>query len=243
MHDTETNSILIDRWIKYNDARVVGDKKSANKLLLDYIAFLKKQDSSTIESFVDEICSLTLDKDNQVLSNNGTDVSDIEIRIQHPLFKEIILPILADKYKSNSPRHIKWIGQLEQFFYSDHSTTTNFLNQLNIDGQFETRYFFEKSFSLDNKQNTLTLLLTRIAQDINYYTHEVPIGVILEPDVFDQELMVFKKYFKLSENKHLWENNLKEWELIAKHWRLYLESRNKYVNFKDYLHKNEIKLD
>jgi hypothetical protein len=243
MHDTVTHINLTDSWIKYNNARVAGDKKAANKLLADYIVFLKKQDSSTIESFVDEVCSSTLDNDNQVISNNGTEVSDRATRIQHPLFNEIILPVLTDKYKSNSPRHIKWIGQLEQFFYNDYSTTTNFLNQLNINGHFETRFFFEKSFSLDNKQNTLTLLLTRIAQDINFYTHEVPIGVTVEPDFLDQELMVFNKYWELSDNKHLWDNKLKEWKLIARHWRIYLDSQNQYDSFKNYLQKNEIQLD
>lgn len=243
MHDSETHINLTGCWIKYNDARVAGDKKAANKLLADCIAFLKKQDSSTIESFVDEICGLTLDNDNQVISNNGTEVSDRAIRIQHPLFKEIILPVLANKYKSNSPRHIKWIGQLEQFFYSDHATTTNFLNQLNIDGHFETLYFFEKSFSLDNNQNTLALLLDRIAQDINYNTHEVPIGVNVEPDFLDQEIMIFKKYWEQSANKHLWDNKQKEWELIARHWRIYLNTQNQYDSFKNYLNSNEIQLD
>lgn len=184
-----------DKWIKYNELRIAGDKKSANQLLAEFIITLKQQDKSTIENFVDQICSLTLEIDKQVLANNGTEVSNNSTRIQHPLFKEIILPVLTEKFLKNSPKHIKWIGQLEQFFYSDYSLTTNFLNQLSVEGFFETRYFFEKSFLLENKQDTLTLLLNRIAQDIDYYTHEVPSGVIVEPEVLDQELTYFTKYW------------------------------------------------
>ena len=232
-----------DKWIKYNELRIAGDRKSANQLLAEFIITLKQQDKSTIENFVDQICSLTLEIDKQVLANNGTEVSNNLTRIQHPLFKEIILPVLTEKFLTNSPKHIKWIGQLEQFFYSDYSLTTNFLNQLSIEGFFETRYFFEKSFLLENKQDTLTLLLNRIAQDIDYYTHEVPSGVIVEPEVLDQELTYFTKYWELSENKHLWERNLNAWKFIAKHWRLYRDLQNQYDSFSDYLQKNEIELE
>lgn len=94
MDDTTTHNKLTDIWDKYNQVRVAGDKKTANKLLVDYIDLLKQQDEEDIKIFVDNICSLTLNADNKIIYNNGTEVSDKDIRIQHPLFKEIILPIL-----------------------------------------------------------------------------------------------------------------------------------------------------
>jgi len=240
MDDITTHNKLTDIWDKYNQVRVAGDKKTANKLLADYIVLLKKQDEKTIKNFVDNICSSTLDTDNQVIANNGTEVSAKDTRIQHPLFKEIILPILKDRYKKGSSKHIKWIGQLEQFFYSDNATTTAFLKELNIIGHFETRHFFEKSFALDNNQKTLTLLLNRIAQDINYDTHEVPIGVLVDPEVLDKELMIFRQYWQQSGTKSIWEVVLTKWELIAKHWTLYLGTHDKYDNFENYLKTNGI---
>jgi len=243
MDDTTTHSKLTDIWEKYNQVRVAGDKKSANKLLVDYIGLLKKQDEKDIKIFVDNICSLTLDTDDKIIYNNGTEVSDKDVRIQHPLFKEIILPILKNQYKKGSAKHIKWIGQLEQFFYSDNAITNTFLKELNIVGHFETRHFFEKSFALDNNQKILNLLLNRIAQEINYYTHEVPIGVLVDPEVLDKELLIFRQYLQQSDTKNIWEVVLTEWELIAKHWTIYLATQDKYDNFQNYLTTNGIQLD
>jgi hypothetical protein len=243
MEDTTTHGKLTDIWDKYNQVRVAGDKKTANKLLVDCIGLLKQQDEKDINIFVDNICSLTLDLDDKIIYNNGTEVSDKDIRIQHSLFKEIILPILKDQYKKDSAKHIKWIGQLEQFFYSDNATTQAFLRELNIAGHFEARHFFEKSFAIDNNQKTLTLLLNRIAQDINYYTHEVPIGVLVDPDVLDKEVMTFRQYWQKCDTKNIWEDVLTEWELIAKHWTLYLATQDKYDNFENYLKTNGVKLD
>ena len=243
MDDITTHSKLTDIWDKYNQVRVAGDKKSANKLLVDYIGLLKQQDEKVIKIFVDNICSLTLDADDKIIYNNGTEVSEKAIRIQHPLFKEIILPILKDQYKNHSAKHIKWVGQLEQFFYSDNATTEVFLKELNIAGYFEARHFFEKSFGIDNNQKTLTLLLNRIAQDINYYTHEVPIGVLVDPDVLHKELMTFRQYWQQCDTKNIWEAVLTEWELVAKHWTIYIANQDKYDTFENYLKANGIQLD
>ncbi len=243
MDDTATHSKLIDIWDKYNQVRVAGNKKTANKLLVDYIGLVKQQDEKDIKIFVDNICALTLDTDDKIICNNGTEVSDKDIRIQHPLFKEIVLPILKDQYKKGSAKHIKWVGQLEQFFYSDNATTETFLKELQITGYFEARHFFEKSFAIENNQKTLTLLLNRIAQDINYYTHEVPIGVLVDPDVLDKEVLNFRQYWQQCDKKNVWEAVLTEWELIAKHWTLYLATQDKYDNFENYLTTNGIQLD
>jgi hypothetical protein len=243
MDDTATHNKLTDIWNKYNQVRVAGNKKSANKLLLEYIDLLKQQDEKIIKIFVDNICSLTLDAKHKIIDNNGTEVSDKDTRIQHPLFKEIVLPILIDQYKKGSAKHISWIGQFEQFFYSDFATTQAFLRELDIEGHFESRHFFEKSFSIDNNQKTLALLINRIAQDINYYTHEVPIGVLVNSDFLDKELMTFRKYWQQCDTKNKWENILTEWDIIAKHWSLYLATQVKYVNFENYLKTNGIQIE
>ena len=240
MDDTNTHNILTDTWEKYNLVRVAGDKKTANKLLIDYISLLKQQDEIVIKKFVDSICISVLDADDEIIDNNGTDVSGREVRIQHPLFKDIFLPVLKDQYKKNSAKHIKWIGQLEQFFYSDNAVTTAFLKDLNITGYFEARHFFERSFAIEKNQNTLTLLLNRICRDINYYTHEVPDAVLVDPQVLDKEIMTFRQYWQQCNAKEDWEAVLAEWELIAKHWALYLANKDEYENFEHYLKSNTI---
>lgn len=91
------DSELHKNWDSYNKTRLKGDKKTANKLLLIFIQFILKKDSKIREDFVFDICKITLDSG--VLDNNDTKVGNAQIRIQHPLFKKIILPILTQKYK------------------------------------------------------------------------------------------------------------------------------------------------
>ena len=230
-------------WKNYNQTRISGDKKTANKLLQKYIDILKNENYSVREEFVDEICSAVLETKDNIIANNGTEVSDNEYRIQHPLFKEIILPILIVKYKMNSAQHIKWIGQLEQFFYSDSQISKKFLDEIGIEDYFSTSFFFEKSFSIDRSQKTLDLLLKRYARDLEYYVHEVPFGVLIEPDIFDEEIKLFETYYEQFDKKGIWTARLNEWKLISLHWRTYLSSRSEYVNFEDYLNRNGIKLE
>ena len=234
---------LTNTWEKYNQMRVAGVKKAANNLLLEYIDLLKQQDETVIKNFVDYICGLNFDADEKILLNIETEASPKDITIQHPLFKEIILPVLIDQYKKDSAKHIRWIGQFEQYFYSDNSTTLAFLKAVNIEGHFETRHFFEKSFSIDKNQMTIQLLLNRIAQDINYYIHEVPIGVLVYPEVLNNELLAFKKYWQQCDTKNIWNNILTHWELIAKHWTIYHENLENYDNFEHYLNTNGIQID
>lgn len=243
MDYSTTPSALTDMWDKYNQVRVAGDKKTANKLLTDFIGSLKQQDEKDIELFVENICGLTFDTNDKIISTNGTEVSDSDIRIQHPLFKEIILPILKEQYKKGSAKHIKWIGQFEQFFYTDYATTQAFLKESNFTEYFEARHFFEKSYAIDANQKTLILLLNRMAKDINYYTHEVPRGVLVVPEVLTEELITFRKYWEQSDTKNNWKADLTAWDLISKHWSLYFADKDNYDNFEVYLTIHGIELD
>lgn len=92
-------------------------------LLAEFILLLKTQDNSCINHFSDRLCVQILDAENTIIATDGATVSAQKLRIQHPLFQEIILPNLIEGFKQNRPQHIRWIGQLEQFFYADQVTT------------------------------------------------------------------------------------------------------------------------
>lgn len=232
---------MTELWDKYNKTRLAGDKKTATKLLLNFIDILKQKDKKFIQDFADDICMKALGTVG-ILSNNGTEVSNNIDRIQHPLFKEIILPGLSAQYLDNSPLHIKWIGQFEQFFYSDKITTEKFLRQIEVDGYFSTIHFFKKSFAIDNDQDTLKLLLQRQEQDIGYLIHELPEVVLAEPDDFNFLLADFKDYWTKSNDKKKWERRLAEWEKIGTHWTIYVETRQNFKNFVDYQEQLHIEL-
>lgn len=125
-----SNIDLNTKWFNYNQTRLKGDKKTSNKILNEFIVGLLKENEQTIEYFVYDICESILATE-KILSNNGTEVSESEIRIQHSLFKKILLPILVKKYNENDALYTRWIGQLEQFFFSDHNTTKSFLIDIN----------------------------------------------------------------------------------------------------------------
>lgn len=231
---------ILDTWEAYNKLRVSGAKKQANQLLSDFIVLLKQQDNTTISRFTYMVCSSVLEPNQEIIATNGWRVSEMETRIQHPLFKEIIVPELIQQYQQNSAMHIKWIGQLEQFFYADTATATQFLQAIQVDGFFSAFFFFEKSFALQPNQQTLSLLLHSLAQSIDYYMHEVPYAVLAHPDELTQALAVFKNYFQQADDKTKWEQALQQWELIAAHWSIYFLQKDSYENFEAYLHANGV---
>lgn len=114
------------------------------------------------------------------------------------------------------------------------------MKAINKEGYFSSIIFFEEAYKIEKRKETLDLLLNRIAQDLDYYIHEVPFGIIVEPEVFDEEVGLFKKYYNLLDDKSLWTSKLEEWGMLAFHWKKQLSNRNRYSNFEDYLTKNGI---
>ncbi len=235
MQDFSSQPSLTETWNRYNQIRLSGDKKTANKLLITYIQLLKQQPASEIRRIVDDLCQQILDKSDGEISNNGYYVSEALVRIQHPLFKEIILPVLTEQYLCESARHIKWIGQLEQFFYSDASTSMSFLKALNLPFPFMALHFFEKSYAIDPQQHTLKLILAKMAQTINYFFHELPYSVLAHPDLLIDRIAAFSAYCQQADDKDTWQDTLSYWEFFANCWADYSANSQPYEHFKAYL--------
>lgn len=239
MQDQITYNNHLELWDRYNKVRLAGDKKSANKILIEFIRLLKQQSKDVIQEFSDSLCADVLES-NTILSNNGDAASHAKNRIQHQLFRDILVPVLEEKFKAGSSKHMRWIAQLEQFFYSDYNTAKNFLARIEVPFPFDTIYFLKKSYSLSQSERTLELLLSRIHQDISYAIHELPMGVIYEPDTFDEMVEEFIKYNELYYKRKNWNSQIKDWKLIGKHWRIYLSNQEGFDNFDQYLKVNEV---
>lgn len=239
--DILKNKNLQTLWQKYNQYRLNGNKKKANTLLLDFILQLKQQDKIIRKNFTSYICHKALNNQN-IISNNGFDVSNQTIRIQHPLFKEIFLPIFIDEYKLNNPEYIKWIAQLEQFFYSDITATRSFLNEINVEFPFDTTFFLKKAYTLSKERETLDILLVKLAQRINFTVHEYPFSILANPKELENEISEFKDYLRESLNKNLWNKSIKDWEVISFHWKTYNNLKEKFCSFEEYISKNKIEL-
>lgn len=226
-------------WADYNKVRLSGDKKIANKKLAVFISLLKQENNDIITSFSDSICKEVL-RQPAILATNGGAISEQPLRIQHPLFRDIIVAVLSDQYKQDSAVHIRWIGQFEQYFYSDNSTTQTFLSEIEVQFPFDTVFFFERSYALSADPFTLDLLLQRIGRGIGYATHEVPAGVLFDPNAFDRVVQKFRSYWEKSDNKESWRVRLNEWTLLGQHWRTYHETKNDFDSFEHYLSQTEV---
>ncbi|HIE00524.1 MAG TPA: hypothetical protein EYP59_09575 [Thiotrichaceae bacterium] len=80
-----------------------------------------------------------------------------------------------------------------------------------------------------------------MAQDIFYATHELPFGILREPNEFMKEIENFKFYFEKYNNQEKWKETLHNWTFIGQHWKIYSKEKNKYENFENYLNLNGIK--
>lgn len=253
------NSLLNEKWLAYNQTRLKGDRKSANKLLTNFIDDLLKETSATIEAFVYAICKSSSDS-SEVQDEKEANVLDSKIVIQHPLFKRVLLPVFTKKYKEGNAVYARWIGQFEQFFYSDHKTTQQFLADINdvlreavqVDPEtnnykpvkqryFSAVYFLEKSYRIEPNQETLNLILSKLAQDLCYATHELPTGILLHAEVFIRQINDFKIFLEKSTDKEKWESIVKDWSLIGEHWSMYSTYHEEYRDFESYLRENKVK--
>ncbi|MEO0469341.1 MAG: hypothetical protein AAF206_06970 [Bacteroidota bacterium] len=237
MQHNFTQPELNSLWTDYNQMRLRGDKQSAKRLLTNFIALLKQADPDSRQAFVDTICQSILDQTG-FIANNGTEVSGQPIRIQHSLFREIILPVLSEQYSKNSAIHIRWIAQFEQFFYADHRMTQEFLQKIEALYPFDSISFLKKSYAISANAQTLDMLLQRMQQDIEFAIHEMPVGVLVEPVVFTQMIQSFKDHWEESAQQEKWQLRLKDWVRIAALWQKYHEGEHQAYSFEDFTQEN-----
>ena len=231
MQDSIGHEPLADRWRQYNQTRLSGDKKTANKHLVEFIQRLQQRPETEIRQFVDYVCGEVLDVVEGTVFNNGLAVSEAKVRIQHPLFRDVILPALMEQYLRGSARHILWIGQLEQFFYSDVATWARFLTALGMPGHFCMLHFFIKSYELEPSQRTLRILLNKLAQRIDRSLWDFPHTVLVVPEVLNEELALFRTYWQQAANKDEWLEALAFWTFAADGWAQYRAAPEAYDSY------------
>ena len=231
MQNSISHEPLADRWHQYNQIRLSGDKKTANKHLLEFIQRLQQRPETEIRQFVDYVCGEVLDAVEGGSSNNGAAVSEAPVRIQHPLFRDIILPVLTEQYLRGSARHILWIGQLEQFFYSDKAASARLLTALGLPEDFFVLHFFVKSYEIEPSQRTLRILLNRIARLIDLYLCEFPHTVLVVPEVLNEGLAFFRTYWQQAADKDEWLEALAFWTFAADGWAQYRAAPEAYDSY------------
>jgi len=229
-------------WKNYNAVRIKGDKKAANVELTNLI-----NDFHQLPKDLQEITLITLVgsyiDDSGFIGNNGSIVSAEEVRIQHPLFKEILLPYITDLCKSENAIGYRWAAQLSQFFYSDYGATKKFLEALNIrEKHFDCEYFLDQSYTLDPIPKTAELIMQAKYTQLSYATHELPRFLLKEPTHYISYYEEFVEIMDKVVNKPTGEH----YDFFN---RVYLECKNyikvssNYQDFESYLKQNRIVLD
>ncbi len=168
-------------WQEYHTVRLSGNKKKATKMLSHIIRYLNEKDYVYRKKLVKDICTRFFESaDSPIPANNGYDISLNKNRIQHPLFREILVPVLIQEYLHKNALFTRWIGQFEQFFFSDKKLMEDFLIKIDetlhyftvVDKKtgaekiverryFETKDFFLRAYQLDKNEETYKLTRMR----------------------------------------------------------------------------------
>lgn len=246
---------MYDIWERYNQVRIVGLKKQANKILDTFLECFKKQTHETQASFVDGICTELLDSlpDSNddlycghcfCLGHNGTYVSDSPTRIQFPLFRDAVLPELIRRYSIGDYRAIRWIGQMASFFYSNQKFWKHTCEKINLPWEEAGMMFFlEKSYAIQKDQRTLRMIIQVCMNSFAYYCHEIPCGILCESKLMKQEIAETQNYLEQlepSKRKNRWNERLLQYERIAACWDDYCTHMSCYDDFRHYMIVNKV---
>jgi len=215
-------------WNSYLNQKEMGLKKQSSKLLSEFISKINTLDYDTVLNFV----------------YNLTDKHRLEeIKIDFRLFESVIYPILVSEIKLKKTTANRRLAQFDQFFLGSNPLFLKLKEQLVYNNEyFESADFYEREIEINNTdQIAIAGFLNRIASGLNYATHELPeYGLIWDIEYFKEELKRFKVVLETYSKKDIWKNRITHWEFVLKTWTEYMNDRNDFVNYKDYLNKKEL---
>ena len=202
------------------------------------IRTLEHEDYETRKQFVETICDCF----------NIENTANRFGKINQHLFDKIVVPVFATEYKKGNKKYIKEIWQCDNLCNPGRN---DLLKQIVLgdSGDYfaHIEYSCGKSFMLDKSQKTLDFIMTKARTEVIIYRLDFPIWVhksdryfeLLKP--FADRLERCKEYCKISGNDK-WDKHLADWELLVIHLYKYEEyvRNNGYINFNDYLKKNEV---
>src|SRR5690606_32122349 len=219
---------VLTLWDSYLTHKSKGLKKEAADLLNKVICNIEALDFTVIKNFAYYLTDLHREE---------------HLKIDFRLFEKLIYPVLVSEINLNALTSNRRLAQFDQFLLPSNPLFKNLKEQLNYESEyFEPADFYEKEITLN--QNDLIAvdgLLTRIAANLNYATHELPeYGLLWHIEYFDEELKQFEQFLLLSPEKDLWSERVEHWKFALKTWTDYTSNQETYKNYKDYLDKNQL---
>lgn len=229
-------------WNTYQSTRLLGMKKEANKLLRSFIKAIKLEEEKVTEQFVREICS-TLLTSPQAPSRHSSEEHESSLRIQFPLFEQLILGELEKCYLTNDAEGIRWIAQLNQFFISRTSMTSEFLRSINVAFSvplIDQQFFLRKSLGLEHSPITLELIINDLARTLTFATHHLSEGILLSSDQFHKLCEELKYYVGQCGSAPDWRDYLNYIQEISTAWKSYEKEREGELSFQEYCLQNGV---
>lgn len=223
-------------WDKYQSTRLRGVKKEAGKLLQSFINAIQLKEEKVTEEFVREICS-TLLSVSKSPSRHSSEEHESSLKIQFPLFEQLILGELKKFYLTNDAEGIRWIAQLNQFFISRTSLTSEFLQSINVEFSvplIDQQFFLRKSLELEHSPITLELIIDDLARKLNFATHHLSEGFLLPSDHFNKLYQELTHYVGQSEIEHDWREYLNYIQEINTAWKSYEKEKEGEMSFQEY---------
>jgi hypothetical protein len=220
-------------WAEYCALETKGMRKLGLQRLEQFITNFQQRPFAEQQLWVEALCSNKLGKAERLAGNYHVHTHDYPV-IRHPLFRKIILPVLKIGVAQNDARSYRWIAQFEQYFYADQHATA----QLGLE-VFDTRFFLRRALQLNPDDSiTVELLLHEYARRFDYYVHEVPFGILVQPAIFQTELAEFQELLDCYRLTERWHAALVKWTTLNADWDNYLNHRTEYTGFQHYLSRN-----
>jgi hypothetical protein len=207
---------LDNLWVSYQEKKS-GLKKEANKLLNIIVGELEQKDDRLKIDFVKVLLGKIY-------------VEGIEFKLQYPLLKHIVFPVILDGFKKKNMPEVRWLYQIP---YIDDETN------LEIDRLVDSGEIYEKILILAleiNEQDRISqeLLLKYYINYLDFSIHEMPTGLLctVEEGVnvirkADKVIEKFKfDWYKINEVK----NFLEFCKELITEWENYI-SQNRITDF------------
>lgn len=164
----------LELWTKYLEQQSLGLKKKAKDYLDQFIPSLLQYSTEQLNQVVILLCELRL-----------TD----NIKIDHTLFSKVIYPNLLSNSVNAAPDYHRLLATFEQSIYSDKRLNKEVSERLNLETDyFDTIEVLERELRIGKNLEAAKLLINKIAWQLDYALHEIPVGLLHEPE-FVQQLL------------------------------------------------------
>ncbi|MDP9352791.1 MAG: hypothetical protein M3P51_14810, partial [Chloroflexota bacterium] len=155
--------------------------------------------------------------------------------VQQPLLVRVILPELRRGYEAQRTPYARWIAQFRQEIWGSWRQSLGALGF----SEFWAEDLLREALRLDPHDSLARRELISVLESaLDYYIHEVPSGVLAEPHTFRQELAEFEQLVAIEGLTDRYERALGEWRFHCEEWARYLEQRDQFLDYEEYLSRS-----